>query len=196
VINASQQTTYGKHWIVKNLLLKTLLSILIGGLFIWLALRNVVWADLTTALASVDLFSIGGYFLLFTAFHLVRVHRWGLLLRPLEKVPFGRLFAVASVGYLFVLILPLRLGEFARPLLIADRSKIRVSAWILLGGLGAGLAALTLLAVLDVGLMIPAGPAMVGNFHFLIKLGLSFFIADSMHSSFRQLRGTFSGLQA
>ena len=57
---------------MKNFLLKSSLSILIGGLFSWLALRNVVWADLTTAFASGDLCSIGGYFPLFTACLLVR----------------------------------------------------------------------------------------------------------------------------
>jgi hypothetical protein len=43
--------------------------------------------------------------------------------------------------------------------------------------------AFTALSVLCVGLMIPAGPGMIGNFHYFIKLGLSLFVADAVLGS-------------
>jgi uncharacterized protein (TIRG00374 family) len=60
--------------------------------------------------------------------HVARTVRWGILLEPVAKVPFSRLNAVSAVGFMALLILPFRIGEFARPYLIAERPKIRVSA--------------------------------------------------------------------
>src|SRR2546421_7493855 len=45
--------------------------------------------------------------------------RWGLLLKPLGEVSFKRLNSASAVGWMLLMLLPLRLGEFARPLLIA-----------------------------------------------------------------------------
>jgi uncharacterized protein (TIRG00374 family) len=44
------------------------------------------------------------------------------------KIPFARLNAVSAVGFTALMILPFRLGEFARPYLIAERPRLRVSA--------------------------------------------------------------------
>jgi uncharacterized protein (TIRG00374 family) len=43
-------------------------------------------------------------------------------------VPFARLNAVCAVGFMALIALPFRLGEFARPYLVAERGKLRVSA--------------------------------------------------------------------
>ena len=45
--------------------------------------------------------------------HLVRTVRWGILLEPVAKVPFARLNAAAAVGFMALMVLPFRLGEFA-----------------------------------------------------------------------------------
>ncbi len=295
---------------MNKILLKTLISIAIGAFFVWLAIRDVELDGVRSALAQVDLGIVGLYTLVFMAVHLSRIVRWGLLLRPLGRVGFGRLFAVGSVGFMALMLLPLRLGEFARPILIAERGKIRISealativaervvdalamagllvgilffiddearvpgdlrfwSWVVLAGflallsflllaywrqettvawfkrlvepLSARLAnrlasimhsfigglralpdlklaaaflgltvvywglnaagmlllfgafegldslgwfqAFTVLSVLCVGLMIPAGPGMIGNFHYFIKLGLSLFVAESLLGS-------------
>ena len=282
----------------------------IGSLFIWLALRGVNWADIADVFSSINPLILLGYFFLLVVIHLCRVVRWGILLKPLGQVSFGRLFMVSSVGMMALVLLPLRLGEFARPLLISEPGKIRASsalativverlidslamalllvvilflikdrivvpaeinywAWVVLIGfilllgllmvaywrqeatvwrfrrvvgifsqkaaqrLGSildsfisGLRALpnlklvisflaltgiiwfvtgvghwyafrafddlaqlglmeafTVLAVLCVGLMIPAGPGMIGNFHYFVKLGLSLFVSDAVLGS-------------
>lgn len=60
--------------------------------------------------------------------HLCRVVRWGILLESAGKVSFWRLNSVGAVGFMALVVLPLRLGEFARPLLIAQKGRIRRSA--------------------------------------------------------------------
>ncbi len=83
---------------------------------IWLAVRAGDYRYLPVYLASLGLI------------HLLRTVRWGILLEPVAKVPFGRLNAVSAVGFTALMILPFRLGEFARPYLISDRPRLRVSA--------------------------------------------------------------------
>jgi uncharacterized protein (TIRG00374 family) len=46
--------------------------------------------------------------------------RFGVLLRPLAKLSLWRLFVVGSVGYMAIILLPLRLGEFVRPYLVTE----------------------------------------------------------------------------
>jgi uncharacterized protein (TIRG00374 family) len=72
------------------------------------------------------------YLLLYVPFwaviHLSRTARWGILLEPVAKVPFAKLNAASSVGWMALTILPFRLGEFARPYLVAERPRLGVAA--------------------------------------------------------------------
>jgi glycosyltransferase 2 family protein len=60
--------------------------------------------------------------------HFCRVVRWGILLESAGKVGFWKLNSVGAVGFMALVVLPFRLGEFARPLLIAEKGRIRRSA--------------------------------------------------------------------
>ena len=60
------------------------------------------------------------YVLVFVVVHVSRTLRWGLLLRPLVRLRFMRLMAVSSVGFMAIILLPLRLGEFVRPYLTTE----------------------------------------------------------------------------
>ena len=54
--------------------------------------------------------------------HLCRSLRWNYLLAPLGvKIPPGPLLAISSVGFMAILALPARLGEFVRPGLLRKR---------------------------------------------------------------------------
>ncbi len=74
---------------------------------------------------------IGAYVGLLVVVHLCRALRWNNLLAPLGvKVPTGPLLAISSVGFMAILALHARLGEFARPGLLRRRG---VSASAALG---------------------------------------------------------------
>jgi uncharacterized protein (TIRG00374 family) len=63
--------------------------------------------------------------------HVCRSLRWNHLLAPLGvKIPAGPLLAISSVGFMMILALPARLGEFVRPGLMRRRG---VSASAALG---------------------------------------------------------------
>ncbi len=65
---------------------------------------------------------LGLYLGLLLVTHLCRALRWNHLLAPLGvKIPAGPLLAISSVGFMAILALPARLGEFVRPGLLRKR---------------------------------------------------------------------------
>ncbi len=78
------------------------------------AIEALAWADFAPYLAA--------YLGLMLVQHLCRSLRWNYLLAPLGiKVPAGPLLAISSVGFMAILALPVRLGEFVRPGLLRRR---------------------------------------------------------------------------
>ncbi|MCX8072451.1 MAG: flippase-like domain-containing protein [Candidatus Binatia bacterium] len=102
-------------------------SLLAGAVFLLLAFRNVSLGELGQALGRFHwpwLIPALGVSLLLMV---LRTWRWQLELRPLERVPFGRLWAVTSVAYSAINLIPARLGEVVRPWLVAQFSNVRMS---------------------------------------------------------------------
>jgi uncharacterized protein (TIRG00374 family) len=83
-----------------------------------------IWSEMLNA----DYRWVAPYLVILLLIHLIRTVRWGILLEPVAKVPFSRLNAVSAVGFMALMVLPFRLGEFARPYLVAERPRLRVSA--------------------------------------------------------------------
>jgi uncharacterized membrane protein YbhN (UPF0104 family) len=70
-----------------------------------------------------------GWLGLQTIVHLCRSLRWNDLLAPLGvRVPAGPLLAISSVGFMAILALPVRLGEFVRPGLLGKGGYSTASA--------------------------------------------------------------------
>lgn len=99
----------------------------ISAVALWLTLRGkdlgAIWAEIQGA----DYRYLAPYVLVLLGIHLARTVRWGILLEPVAEVPFGRLNAISAVGFMALMILPFRLGEFARPYLVAEPGKLRAS---------------------------------------------------------------------
>jgi glycosyltransferase 2 family protein len=106
------------------------LSLLIGAFLLWLCLpdaanRHQMWE----AMGHLSLKVLLLYLLIMAGVHLFRVIRWNYLLRPLGMtLPFRKLFAISSVGFIAIIALPVRIGELVRPYLVAERGKISMSA--------------------------------------------------------------------
>jgi uncharacterized protein (TIRG00374 family) len=81
------------------------------------------WADFGPYLAA--------YVGLLIVVHLCRSLRWNRLLAPLGvRVPAGPLLAISSVGFMAILALPARLGEFVRPGLLRKAGYLTAGAAI------------------------------------------------------------------
>lgn len=126
--------------------LKWAAGLLLGGFFVYLAALD--WplgalfgggmalngttlvsygADGAGAGWTFDLIYLLPYFAVLSAIHFLRVIRWYPLLRPIADIGFWRLNRVSAVGFMYLFILPFRLGELARPYLIADRGDVNMS---------------------------------------------------------------------
>src|SRR5438309_12114278 len=90
-----------------------------SAVFVWLSLRHTDVRAVLGAMAAADPVRIAIYVLILLVIHVIRTVRWGILLEPLGHVSFKRLNSASAVGWMLLMVLPLRLGEFARPLLIA-----------------------------------------------------------------------------
>lgn len=97
----------------------------------WAALRSARWVMLLPMCA------------LYLVAHVLRAVRLGLLLG--QRLPFRRLFAVTTVGFLAINVIPLRLGEMVRPWLLAERDGV---PW------GRSIAAIVVERVLDMTMLL------------------------------------------
>ena len=111
-----------------NRAVKLIASLLVTLVFSWWAFRDTDWHAQMTSLKSANYMWVLPYFGILTLVHVARTLRWGCLLSGMERVPFRKLNEASGIGFMMLLVLPFRLGEFARPFLIAQRSSIRRSA--------------------------------------------------------------------
>jgi uncharacterized protein (TIRG00374 family) len=108
--------------------LKVAAGLAVSAVALWLTLRGRDLAATWGAVRGADYRYLAPTVVPLLAIHLVKTVRWGLLLRAAAPVPFARLNAVTAVGFMGLMLLPFRLGEFVRPLLVADPPRLRTSA--------------------------------------------------------------------
>ncbi len=106
---------------------KLLVSLVVGGVFLYLAVRNVRLDALRHAFAQLDARWLVPAVVLSLLIQVFRAWRWQLELRPLARVPFSTLWVVASVAYMAINLLPIRMGEVVRPWLLSRRTSVSFS---------------------------------------------------------------------
>ena len=111
-----------------NRALKLALSVALTLLFGWWAFRDTDLHQQWASLKAAHYLWLIPYVGVLLVIHLTRTLRWGYLLSGMERVPFRPLNDASAIGFMMLLVLPFRLGEFARPFLIAQRSTLRRSA--------------------------------------------------------------------
>lgn len=110
-----------------RMVLKTGLSILLGAGMVYLAFRGEDWGAFNAGIQAVDWSLLGAYLALFGAAHVLRILRWGILVRALGPLTWRKVGAIGAFGYLCITALPLRLGEFVRPVLVRGEGGITAS---------------------------------------------------------------------
>ena len=112
-----------------NQVAKVLVSIVLGVLLINTLRRGgVPLLPPTSAFSQVRWWTIAGYLgLLWISWHL-KGARWRLLLRPVAEISSLQALNAVLIGQAAVLLLPFRLGETARPVLIARGGRVSVLA--------------------------------------------------------------------
>jgi hypothetical protein len=120
----------------RGLWLKLGLSLLPALAFVWLLQRGgLPLIPTEQALAEFDRMSIVWYALLWSAMYFVRTSRWYWLLAPVQRVPLRTVLRVGCIGLMAVAVLPFRMGEAVRPLMIRREGKL--TGWVATGTVGA-----------------------------------------------------------
>ena len=107
---------------------KLLLGIGLGIVLIYFSVRGIDFNETLTHLKKVHLGYAGVSLFFIILMQALRSYRWGVILQPMEKISQFTLFAVTSVGFLAIAAIPARIGELARPYLIAKKSSIKMSS--------------------------------------------------------------------
>jgi hypothetical protein len=108
------------------------IGIAIGALFLGYALEGVPFDELGTALARIDAASLAAVAGLTLLQQVFRTWRQALLLEPIAPgIPARQHLLIFQLGFLGIAVLPARLGEVVRPLMLQRRHGLPLS-----GGLG------------------------------------------------------------
>lgn len=105
-----------------------LVSLAVGGLCLWLAARKVRGAELLAAFSDFNLWYLIPAVCISLAIQVLRAWRWQIELSPLRRLPFSLLWQVVAVAYMMINVLPFRLGEPVRPLLLSWKTSLTVPA--------------------------------------------------------------------
>jgi uncharacterized protein (TIRG00374 family) len=117
-----------------KLAINVFLSLAMLALFTWLVWPSPAQRiEIEKELAAIELVAflptLLGFLGLLAVTHLCRAWRWRYLLRPIgADLPAGRLLAISSVGFMAILALPARLGEFVRPALVRKKGQVSAAA--------------------------------------------------------------------
>ncbi len=107
---------------------KIFIGILVSSIFIYFAFRGVEYKAILAVLSEVRyIFLIPAVaFLILKA--VIRSYRWGVILSPIKQISQKKLLPISLVGYLAVIVIPMRIGEVLRSYLVSEESGIPMSS--------------------------------------------------------------------
>jgi len=107
---------------------KSIFFTLLSAFFVWLFLRRVDFPSLLATWRTLPWQAPLLFALLMAPQYALRALRGGVLLRPFKPaIPFRSLWNFSLIGFLISYVLPGRLGEVVRPLLLAEKEGIKKS---------------------------------------------------------------------
>jgi uncharacterized protein (TIRG00374 family) len=108
---------------------KLALSLGVGAVCVVYAMHGVDRHAVVAAVRALPVSAIALYLATVVVTNFFRAWRWEFLLRPLGvSLPLRRLMLISSVGFMAILALPVRLGEFVRPYFVTRERNVRMSA--------------------------------------------------------------------
>ena len=111
------------------MLLKLAASLIVGVACVFYAVHGMDRHLVFENIRALPLMGVAAYVGTLVVTHFFRSWRWTFLLRPLgARIPLRRMLPISSVGFMAILALPIRLGEFVRPYFVTRESRIRMSA--------------------------------------------------------------------
>lgn len=101
-------------------------SLALSAIFLFLALRGEDWSAIRSELAGTRYSYLVAMAVLGTYVMFARCQRWSALIEAAvgSRPPLGPLFSATAIGFMANMILPLRVGEFARPYVASRRANV------------------------------------------------------------------------
>ena len=109
-------------------LIKLSIGILVGAVFVYLAVRGVNIGQMLGALADANYWYVLLAVLVNMFSHYLRAYRWQYFLAPIKAVNTGSLFSALVIGYAANAFVPAHLGEFLRAFVLGKKQNISASA--------------------------------------------------------------------
>ncbi|NQV50360.1 MAG: flippase-like domain-containing protein [Candidatus Marinimicrobia bacterium] len=177
--------------IVKEHPLKFLISIAVSLALVYYSFKDLEWEPFWVAVRSINYWILmaGAFVLIFS--NVIRAARWRILLSPQKTVGRKHLFEAVMIGYMGNNVLPFKLGEVLRAVVVAKRHGMKVS------GVGAsifverGLDMFSFLILAGIyGLLVPSFEtakllSLLGLFALLMVIILGFWV-NSQHDRFKR----------
>jgi glycosyltransferase 2 family protein len=107
---------------------KFYLGLLVGAVFLFLALHKVDFAEMALVFSDIRWPLIAVALVLYYLVYVVRMFRWKLLLAPIKDTKYRNLFSAITIGFGANNMFPVRLGELVRAYAIGKMEKISSSA--------------------------------------------------------------------
>lgn len=99
------------------------LGVVVSAGFLGFAVRKVDWAEAGAALASAQYLYVLPMLAVSIWSLYIRAQRWRVLLRPLGNPAMRTLVAATNIGFMANMVLPLRMGEVIRPVLLSRKER-------------------------------------------------------------------------
>lgn len=102
-------------------------GLVIGGVFLWLAIRNVEWGLVAMSLKHANLWLIPPFLASLVVFFWLKAVRWSYLLSPSKHIATSDLVPPMMIGFAGNNIFPARLGELIRVYVLGKDQKMSKS---------------------------------------------------------------------
>ena len=107
---------------------KFFIGLLVSCIFIWFSIKGVEYEEIIYELKEAKYIYLIPTVILFLGLTFLRSIRWGVILSPIEKISQKRLLPISCVGYMAIVLIPMRIGEFVRPYLVSRKNNISMSS--------------------------------------------------------------------
>ena len=93
----------------------------------WLFARKIEWSQLNVAFREAKYIYIMPTIIIIFISHYVRAVRWSTLIAPVKNVTVLNLFSATMIGFMANNVLPARIGEIIRAVIVAKKEKIKMT---------------------------------------------------------------------
>ncbi len=111
----------------KKLLISLVVGSLLSALTLYLAFRNVPFSQLVSYLGTINYWWLAPTIVLVAATFILRTFRWQIILGHIAPINYGQAFHPLMIGFMMNCVLPGRVGELARPILLKRKNGVPVT---------------------------------------------------------------------